>query len=976
MARQVVSRRELIRRRRRSSFVGRRGELDAFRANFGRSAEDPAYGFLFHVHGNAGVGKSTLVRQWESVAAEAGAVTVYLDDAVHGPLEVMEAISARLAAQGCEMRRFDKQAERLRQRVNEARVALLAQAAAQDGPGAGAAQPSVGSSLAAQAGLIGLGMVPVVGAVAGAVDPAQLALGTDRIRTAVGGRGRAAAAAELAEDPVALLTPVFLEDLAAIAAQRPWVVLFFDVYERTGPALDSWLYGLACGETSVDLPSNIQVVLAGQGELDPRVWNGGRDLITEVPLEVFTEQEARALLTGQGITEEPVVEVILRMSGRLPVLVHMLAQGRPGSAEHVDDPAHTAVELFLKWVAEDELRAAALACALPLEFDEDVFRAVVPEAARNRFSWIRTLAFVTDRAGRCRYHEVVRAPMVRLRRTQSPSEWRAAHEALAEFHAALRARTEQDAAFEPWFSHLLNEHYHLLCLAPHQKLNDVLAALAEFARRGPVTARSWLKMLEQAGHDSGRTDVATWAGRLQASVRGDDGDTLPVLDALLSHPGLDPAGQAAARLARGRLHRDAERSGEALADFDAAVSLDPENAEARYARGLAHRDADRYDQALADFGEAMRVDPEDPWPVVFRGQTHLWQEDWERALADFDHAIELDQGLGLTWYLRAHAYASTGDHERALADLDRSIQVQPDQAAAHADRSSCLSRLLRHDEAVLAMERAVELSPSTLWYRVHLADRLRDVGRREECLREIDRALVDPVPAELLTSSFPFSLRAWALHGLGRADEAQECLRHALRSVAEPDATVFAQQGWLFWEAGDLEHAERCFDRALTREAEYPWAYIGRGMTQVYDGRPDDAVNSFTQGFKIQLAVPAATAEQSLARPLVELITAHLPTQREALTAAARLCALLSWQQQWPHLSRQLTTVLAHRPSPRLLAGALRLLGELTTVIGTGPETEEQRRVAWTLRMIRPLQAVLARLPGSRAAPAAGDEEK
>ncbi|MFD0210866.1 hypothetical protein ACFVH9_17440, partial [Streptomyces hirsutus] len=486
MARQVVSRRELIRRRRRSSFVGRRGELDAFRANFGRSVEDPAYAFLFHVHGNAGVGKSTLVRQWESVAAEAGAVTVYLDDAVHGPLEAMEAISARLAAQGCELRRFDKQAERLRQRANEARGALLAQATAQDGPGVGAAQPSVGSSLAAQAGLIGLGMVPVVGAVAGAVDPAQLAMGADRMRAVVGGRGRAAGVAALAEDPVTVLTTVFLEDLAAIAGQQPWVVLFFDVYERTGPALDSWLYGLACGDSPVDLPSNIQVVLAGQGELEPRVWNGGRDLITEVPLDVFTEQEARALLTGQGITEEPVVEVILRMSGRLPVLVHMLAQGRPGSAEHVDDPAHTAVELFLKWVADEELRAAALACALLLEFDEDVFRAVVPEGVRDRFSWIRTLAFVTDQAGRCRYHEVVRAPMLRLRRTQSPSEWRAAHEGLAEFHAALRQ--QQDSAFEPWFSHLLNEHYHLLCLAPHQNLNDVLAPLAEFGRPGAAPA--------------------------------------------------------------------------------------------------------------------------------------------------------------------------------------------------------------------------------------------------------------------------------------------------------------------------------------------------------------------------------------------------------------------------------------------------------------------------------------------------------
>ncbi|MEW9519411.1 Lrp/AsnC family transcriptional regulator [Streptomyces tubercidicus] len=73
MARNRPSRQELIRLRRRAGFVGRRGEIAAFRDNFARAVEDPAHQFLFHVRGQAGVGKTSLVRQFEETAREQGA---------------------------------------------------------------------------------------------------------------------------------------------------------------------------------------------------------------------------------------------------------------------------------------------------------------------------------------------------------------------------------------------------------------------------------------------------------------------------------------------------------------------------------------------------------------------------------------------------------------------------------------------------------------------------------------------------------------------------------------------------------------------------------------------------------------------------------------------------------------------------------------------------------------------------------------
>ncbi|MDH6522576.1 hypothetical protein M2163_000914 [Streptomyces sp. SAI-135] len=287
--------------------------MSAFRNNLARDPSGDDYQFFFHVRGNAGVGKTSLLRQWEAVAREQGAATVYLDDGVHSAVEAMAQIADRLGLQGLQLRGFDKLLATLRQREHEAQWAPGTQTSAE---GSSAAEPpavSLPSSVAAQVGLVGLGMVPVVGALAGAVDPQQVAQGADRLRAALGARMRSHDDVRLVMDPVRALTPVFLEDLAEVARRRPRLVLFFDVYEHTGPVLDEWLRDIAFGDVHGVLPANVQIVLAGQGRLAARSWSDWLDLVTEVPLEVFTEEEARALLALRGVTDEQAVERVTAM---------------------------------------------------------------------------------------------------------------------------------------------------------------------------------------------------------------------------------------------------------------------------------------------------------------------------------------------------------------------------------------------------------------------------------------------------------------------------------------------------------------------------------------------------------------------------------------------------------------------------------------------------------------------------------------
>ncbi|MFD8394616.1 tetratricopeptide repeat protein [Streptomyces sp. NPDC059680] len=937
-----------------------------FRENLGRCADADDFTFLFYVRGHAGVGKTSLVRQWETLAREHGAATAYMDDAVHSALEAMEAVSGQLSGQGIALRRFEKLLATFRQRSQEVRSALDVQAAAENGA---REEPSLTGSVTAQIGLAGLGMVPVVGALAGALDPQQVAQGVDRVRGAVAARLRSLDDAQLVLDPVRTLTPVFLGDLADAARRLTWVVLFFDVHERTGPALDGWLRDIAFNDVLGALPANVQIVLSGQDRLDGG-WGDYWDLITEVPVEVFTEEEARALLAQQGIGDAHVVEVILQLSGRLPVLVRTLAQSRPASAGDVGDPSETAVERFLRWEADPSRRAAAVACALPLQLDEDVYRVLAPAEARDQYPWLRRLAFVLGNAGTCRYHEVVRGPMLRLQRTRSPARWQAAHAVLADLFRARREQVEEHLSDGEWWTdplwreHRANETYHRLCGEPHQCLPDALAEMVPTAVQGSGTVRRWAQLVAQAGRDTADERLARWGEMLVEAAQDDTSAALNVLNVLLNHSGLTPAGQTQAHMARGRLHRTAERYEQALADYAAALALDPEHAGALRGYALTQEQLGHIDEAMSVWDDLVRLQPDDPWHRAGRGYVRLAVGRVEDAIEDFSTSVELasDQ-KGFAYFSRSKAYTAAGRHQEALDDLDRALQLDPDNAYIRAQRSVCRQSLQMWDEALNDLSRATELEPDP-WLRARLAELLLELGRPAESLEQVETILATPDGTDLDGRAWPYTIRAWALHAMGRETDALGDLERAVAVADPPSAMALAMRGWLRWEAGRLSEAHEDFTSALAAEEQWSWCLVGRGVVRAYQHDHLNAVDDFAQAFSAQFGI--ADAREDIAVPLVDLLREHLPRNQASVTAAIRLAALASYQVQWPGLRSQVRSVLALRPSPRLVIAGVSLLRRTAAAVNhtTSPGAEASRRHAWSRRLLSALLHAQEESPG------------
>ncbi|QUQ66132.1 tetratricopeptide repeat protein [Kutzneria sp. CA-103260] len=624
---------EILRSRQAGGFIGREQQLALFAENLRLPVTDRQ--FLFSVHGAAGIGKSFLVRQFRRIAVEHGCAAGQVDESAYDLPSALAALAVGLGP----CKEFTKRLAAYRQHRQDL----------DSDPTAPEGLSSLLTRSTVRAGLAAAGEVPVVGGIAKAIDSKSAAEDVDKLRVFLSRKLRSRDDVQLVMSPADVLTPALVRDLNSLG--KP-LALFFDTYERTSPFLDQWLRELLVGKYG-DLPADMVFVVAGQKPLDLNQWGDFLSVRTDLPLEVFTEEEARRFLTSRNVTDPRVVEVILGLSGRLPVLVAMLAEAHPAEVSDVGDPSGSAVERFLKWEPDPDRRTAALFGALPRKFSSEEF--AIAASSADHLSWLVQQPFVTEQADGFHYHDVVRSQMLRVLQRRSPAEWRSRHLALA------------DQA-EP-----LEHAYHHLCADRAAALPEALCGLITAFSVRRSRAPQWARMILQAGRETDTPEVVRRGTELVENV-----DYTALIGLLVDDSSLPAPARALARAERGVLLRAARDFDVALADFQSAIDLAPD--EVRYIgeRGETLRRMGRPAEALPDLDRLLADEPDNAWAYGCRGAAFQALERFEESLADLDKAIELRRKY--TWAIgtRAETFRRMDRLTEALADADLAIEQSPD----------------------------------------------------------------------------------------------------------------------------------------------------------------------------------------------------------------------------------------------------------------------------------------------------------
>ena len=126
----------------------------------------------------------------------------------------------------------------------------------------------------------------------------------------------------------------------------------------------------------------------------------------------------------------------------------------------------------------------------------------------------------------------------------------------------------------------------------------------------------------------------------------------------------------------------ARKTEEALAEFDQAIGLNPNNPKALLDRGLLYQGEQQHQLAIDDFTAATGLEPQQPGPLLARAISYLALNRTKEAAIDLDEAVQADPQNAQIWSNRGLAYERLGDRTKAATCYGRAVSLRPTDEAA------------------------------------------------------------------------------------------------------------------------------------------------------------------------------------------------------------------------------------------------------------------------------------------------------
>jgi len=152
---------------------------------------------------------------------------------------------------------------------------------------------------------------------------------------------------------------------------------------------------------------------------------------------------------------------------------------------------------------------------------------------------------------------------------------------------------------------------------------------------------------------------------------------------------------------------------QAIADYKAALVIDPELGDAHSNLGLAYNQQHNYANALAEFRKALAVNPSDAITYNGVGAALRAQKDVPGAIKNWETSVKLNPKLAVAHYNLGTAYESQGDLDRAMVSYENA--TRNDQRLGEAFYRMGLIMMKKHksEEAKEQFKRALKISENS-----------------------------------------------------------------------------------------------------------------------------------------------------------------------------------------------------------------------------------------------------------------------
>jgi tetratricopeptide (TPR) repeat protein len=299
------------------------------------------------------------------------------------------------------------------------------------------------------------------------------------------------------------------------------------------------------------------------------------------------------------------------------------------------------------------------------------------------------------------------------------------------------------------------------------------------------------------------------------------------------------AGRAAAYQGLGQAYHRLGDDQTALKVYEAAVTINPADANGFSGRGDVLESMRMPDRAVSDYSEAIRLDAEHSRAYCGRGIAYFALGRDELALADFDRSIALDSNLAKAYSFRGAVHARQGRNEQALADYDTLIRLLPSRAGAYKDRGGLLVRMRQFDRAIEDLDEAIRLDPKRASAYQNRGAAFNGLGRYQQAVDDLSKAIeIDPGNAGAYTN------RGLALFALGRYDQSVGDLNTAVQ-LAPRTAIPYFNRAEVRSRLGQRDRALEDYNEAVRLDPRLAPAYAASARLRDENGQRDGAIRDY-----------------------------------------------------------------------------------------------------------------------------------
>ncbi len=284
-----------------------------------------------------------------------------------------------------------------------------------------------------------------------------------------------------------------------------------------------------------------------------------------------------------------------------------------------------------------------------------------------------------------------------------------------------------------------------------------------------------------------------------------------------------------------------QRHEDAITAYNKILLKDNLQIDAFYNRGNAYKKLNKYQEALQDYQTVLHIEPNNMKALLNLGNTYIALENLDEAINAYDKILKGNPLYAEVVLARANALILQKKYELAIDGYKTHIQIKPDEKESYYGLGNALKDILKFEDAIYCYRKAIEIDPQYYDALTNLANTLRRVKQFNEAAIYYSRAVeANPIEPDA------YSNLGNILHDLNRTDLAIDAYAQAL-VIAPNDVRANYNIGNIYKELNQFEEAIEQLDHVLTLNPDDEETLFAKGVMLLTMGRYKEGFQLYEQ---------------------------------------------------------------------------------------------------------------------------------